>query len=344
MPIRTFFAFDNGSLLVDASSPSLTPGDPVINNSSSPNGTIYEFGSGFNAQEISLNDTSQPNRFNDDREEDHVITDGSGLVGNGTEVEAESLIELRALDGDGNPTGPVITITVFSQNGQTGNVWGFGTDQFLVPGTKYVKVGGSNDGTTRYNDFATCFAEGTRLRTPDGHIAVEDIRPGMLLWTQDGPAEVALVAGSTVDGLGQMAPVEIAAGALGNRATIRVSPQHRILMAQPAVELLFDMSQCLVPAVQFVGIPGVRRAPCDRITYYHVVFDGHRIVDTDGLLSESFYPGDTALAALDVMTRLEVQSLFPNLKLAQPPLAAPSLKSYEGRLLADALAVADRAA
>lgn len=344
MALRTFFAFDNDSLLIDASSPFGTAGDPVINNSSTPDGTIFEFGSGYSAQEITLDDTLQRNRFNDDEENDHIITDGSGIVANGTPVEAESLIELRALDSFGNPTGPVITLTVMSQNGVTGDVWGFGTDQFLVPGVKYVKVGGSNDGTTRYNDFATCFAEGASLRTASGDIAVEDIVAGTTVWTTDGLADVSFVARSPGDGTGSSAPIKIQAGALGNQTAVRVSPQHRILVESPEVELLFDLPHCLVPAIHLVGIPGVRQVPCDQITYIHLVFDRHRIVDSAGLLSESFFPGAMAMGALDAMTRLEVQVFFPDLAKGDLRPAAPQLKAYEGRLLAEALARSARAA
>ncbi|MEM1065160.1 MAG: Hint domain-containing protein [Pseudomonadota bacterium] len=338
MVLRTFFAFDNASLLIDPSSPSGSPGSPVVNNSSTPNGTIFTYQSGFSAQSITLDDTFRGGRFDDDREEDHVITDGGGLVANGTEVEAESIIELRALDSGGSPTGPTITLTVLSQNGNFADIWGFATDQFLTPGTTYVKVAGSNTGTTRYNTFAVCFAAGTRLRTPNGSRAVEALETGDLVWTLEDPAApVARILVSLGDGQGARAPVKIAAGALGNRETIRVSAQHRIRIDLPEAELFFGTSPWLVPAIHLVGAPGVTRAPCDEVTYYHVVFDGHRIVDAAGLLSESFYPGANGLGTLAAMTRFELQSMFP-----ETAPAAPSLKAHEARLLTAALARTQR--
>lgn len=340
MVLRTFFAFDNASLLIDPSSPSGTPGNPIVNNSSTPDGTIFTYQPGFSAQSVTLDDTFRGGRFDDDEAADHVITDGGGLVANGTEVEAESIIEIRALDAGGSPTGPTITLTVLSQNGNFADIWGFGTDQFLTPGTSYVKVAGSNTGTTRYNTFAVCFAEGTRLATPEGPRAVEALAEGDPVWTLEDPAApVARVLVSPGDGQGARAPVQIAAGALGNRETVRVSAQHRIRLDLPEAELLFGTSPCLVPAVHLVGAPGITRAPCAEITYYHVVFDGHRIVDAAGLLSESFYPGATGMGTLAAMTRLELQSMFP---VAAP--AAPSLKAHEARLLTAALARSHRAA
>ncbi len=55
-------------------------------------------------------------------------------MANSTEVEAESQIAVRALDGSGNQTGPTITITVFSRGGVTSDVWGFGSTADLVSG------------------------------------------------------------------------------------------------------------------------------------------------------------------------------------------------------------------
>lgn len=41
---------------------------------------------------------------------------------------------VRALDANGNPTGPTTTIYGFSQNGQTSNIWGMASDAELQPG------------------------------------------------------------------------------------------------------------------------------------------------------------------------------------------------------------------
>jgi len=44
---------------------------------------------------------------------------------------------------------------VFSQNGTTGDVWGYASDAPLIPGVEYEKVGGSNTGAADYVDYAT---------------------------------------------------------------------------------------------------------------------------------------------------------------------------------------------
>ncbi|MEL7461232.1 MAG: Hint domain-containing protein [Pseudomonadota bacterium] len=338
MVLRSFTAFDNEALVIAGGSPFGTPGSPVANNSDTPNGTIFTYQSGFAPTTITLDDTNDVDLFNDDQAANHVITDGAGLVANGQIVESESNIVLRALDGAGVPTGPEITITVYSQGGSFTNIWGYGTTQPLVVGTSYVKVSGTNAGASDYNILigAPCFAEGTRVRMADGSTQViEDIVPGDLVWCQDDLAcTLRDVVVSLGHGRGDRAPVTIAAGVFDNIAPVTVSPQHRVLVAGPEADILFGTDRLLVPAVHLVGMPGVTREERASISYYHLVFDRHRIVDTAGLLSESFYPGPLTTGHWD-----QIETGTPSgFAESPPPPLAPTLKSHEGRMLADAMA------
>lgn len=123
MVSRSFAAFDNEAFTIASGSSDGVPGTPINNNSSTPAGRIYEFKAGFPYQTITLDDTSNtPDVFDDDDENNHVITDGGTLVGAGTEVESESYHYFRLLDDNGDPTGPRITITVFSRDGVTSRI------------------------------------------------------------------------------------------------------------------------------------------------------------------------------------------------------------------------------
>jgi hypothetical protein len=187
MVSRTFGAFDNEAFTVVSGPSGLPAGSPIINNSSTPIDTIFEFSSGFPVQVITLDDLNAPpgdDVFNDDDESNHIITDGAGLVGNGTQVESESFHFVRELDANGVPFGPEIQITVFSQNGQTSNIWGMSTDTPLTDGAQYIKVGGSNNGTSEYEDFV-CFTKGTFLTTSNGPRQIEDLREGDKVLTRD---------------------------------------------------------------------------------------------------------------------------------------------------------------
>jgi len=234
MVARSFYVFDNDDFVVTSSSASGIVGNGIINASNTPNGTRFTY-TDNGAARVTLQDTGgNPDVFEDDQSGSHIITDGGGLVGNGRRVEAESKQFVRALDANGNPTGPIITITVFSQNGSTTNVWGMNSDVDLIGGTSYVKISGSNTGSTRYDSFVTCFAKGTVIDTPDGARPIETLAVGDLVQTRDdGACPVRWVGQRAVMGVGNFAPIRFAPGTLGNDAVLRVSPEHRMVVDGP---------------------------------------------------------------------------------------------------------------
>lgn len=339
MVARFFPAFDNQALLIDPTSPVGTPGNPIINNSDTPNGTIFTYQSGFPPVEIEIDDTGgDPDIFADGDPANHTITDGGGIVANDTGVESESIISLQQLDAGGNPIGDVITVTVYSQNGNFNDIWGFGTDTPLIPGERYVKVAGNNAGASEYADFVTCFASGTLIATPNGDVPVEEIYPGDLVLTQDlTPKPVRWVGRREVVPTGKLTPVRIEAGVLGNARDLVVSQQHRIHLSDLRAGLMFDSCDVLVPAKSLIGqIPGIRLDTTFwRATYCHLMFDTHELVWSEGILTESFHPGETAMDALTAPARKELLTLFP--ELADPahvlPLACRSLRAFESRAL-----------
>ncbi len=165
-----------------------------------------------------------------------------------------------------------------------------------------------------FDDQFVCFADGTRIETPDGPVPIETLRPGMLVTTVDhGPRPIIWTGCRTVPGTGPMAPVLIRKGALGNSANIRVSPQHRILVAGWRAELMFGEAEVLVPALHLVNGTTIIRSPCATVTYTHLLFDRHEIILSDGLASESFHPGTVALDRLGHAVRDEILTIFPEL-------------------------------
>ncbi len=313
---RTFFAQDNDSLLVTDSSNAAIIGNGIINNSDTPNGTIFQYSAGSGTT-ITLDDTFEVDVFNDDDTANHTIIDGGGLVATGQGVESESIIIIRALDADGNPTGPEIEVFVFSQGGVTQDVWGFATSAPLEDGVSYIKVSGSNAGSSAYTDYIPCFAEGTLIRTKDGEMPVEHLQVGSEVWTKDGGFQKVLWVGHTeVEAKGALAPVVIETGAIGNTRPLVVSQQHRVLIDVPATEMLFGQSEVLVAAKHLCGMPGVTIRETDTVRYTHFMFDRHHIVQSDGALTESFFLARTSVNALTSPQRKEILSLFPTLEHA----------------------------
>ncbi len=162
-------------------------------------------------------------------------------------------------------------------------------------------------------NFLTCFTSGTGVLTPDGVRQIETLVPGDLVMTYDHGAQPLRWIGQTVTrGQGDHAPICFAPGAIGNDRALRVSPQHRMLVTDWRAELLFGEAEVLVPAKFLVGCPGVTVAPCGAVTYLHLMFDSYEMVLADGAWSESFFPGDQALAS-DAAHCDEIQRLFPAL-------------------------------
>jgi hypothetical protein len=53
---------------------------------------------------------------------------------------------------------------------------------------------------------------------------------------------------------------------------------------------------------------------CLRVTYCHLLFERHEVVFSNGLPSESFFPGHFALEGLAAVAAAELDALFPDLR------------------------------
>ncbi|MEP3442252.1 MAG: Hint domain-containing protein [Sulfitobacter sp.] len=159
-----------------------------------------------------------------------------------------------------------------------------------------------------------CFTAGTMVDTPNGPRLIETLAEGDLVTTLDhGPQRIRWIGARRVSGHGVHAPVCIRKGTLGAQADVLVSPRHRILLGGWRSELLFGADEVLIAAKDLINDDSIRPAPCAWVTYVHLLFDDHQIVQTQGVLSESFLPGDYILDASAALVRDELQSLFPEL-------------------------------
>ncbi len=185
--------------------------------------------------------------------------------------------------------------------------------------------------------FVVCFARGTLIRTDKGEVAVEDLALGDLVLTRDdGLQPIRWRSGQTVDGRTSLAPILIKAGALGNDRDLLVSPQHRMLITDWRAEMLFGESEVLVAAKNLINDTNILRAPAASVEYFHFMFDRHQLVRANNAWSESFFPGNFALRAIDSGPRDELLAIFPQLRnpsRGYGQSARKSLKPSEGRLL-----------
>ena len=52
---------------------------------------------------------------------------------------------------------------------------------------------------------------------------------------------------------------------------------------------------------------------CRRVTYFHLLFERHEVIFSNGVPSESFFPGPQALKGLDARNCAALASLFPGI-------------------------------
>ncbi len=159
-----------------------------------------------------------------------------------------------------------------------------------------------------------CFVKGTLIRTARGNVPVEDIRPDDRVQTVDnGCRPVVWTGRRKVCGLGSMAPIRFEAGSIGNRRTLLVSPQHRMLITGWQPQLLTGESEILAAATHLVNGRTIRRARRPMVTYVHLMFENHEVLLAEGAPSESLFAGGRALTAFDRTARQEIRRLFPDL-------------------------------
>jgi hypothetical protein len=189
------------------------------------------------------------------------------------------------------------------------------------------------------NNFETiCFARGTLIESENGEVRIETLRVGDRIRTLDhGLQSIRWIGSTRVPGHGAHAPVRIAAGALGNARALWVSQQHRFLLSGWKVELHFGEAAVLIPAKHLIDLNGIEIVEIASVDYFHMLFDRHEIVFSEGIESESFHPGAVGMATLSEESRAEIFGLFPEL-MSHPDMfgksARRSLRSFEASVLA----------
>lgn len=187
------------------------------------------------------------------------------------------------------------------------------------------------------DDLEICFLAGTRIATPDGEVAVEDLSAGDMVLTRDnGPQPLVWVGHSTVDETRldrspNLRPITVAAGALGDglpRRKVALSPQHRVLVTD-AKGSEYLASARHMQAAGAKGFAVVRDAA--PFTLVHIACADHQIILAEGAPMETFFTGPVGMRALSPAEQIELFQIFPTLELNQNPMtpARPFLKKKE---------------
>jgi len=222
-------------------------------------------------------------------------------------------------------------------------------------------AGNGINGTNDNNDAAqvrrvgkrgaiACFAAGTRILTLQGQRTVEHLVPGDQIMTRDHGIQTLRWVGcrhvdiSEAEEFEQVRPIRIAKGALGENMPDRdllVSPEHRVMVSGGVVAELCGDDEALVPAKCLIGREGVTVEEVEAVIYYHLMFDDHELVLSEGTWTESFLPGVGAFNGMDASAVEELFALFPELEFVPSPYkpARPSIDPVIARMLGEGVLV-----
>lgn len=191
-----------------------------------------------------------------------------------------------------------------------------------------------------------CFAAGTLIETPGGRSRVEEIVPGQLVLTLNGPQVVQWCGCATVQ-FGdahseKFRPIVFRAGCFARDQPFQdlwLSPQHRVLRRSARNELFFGVSDVFVPAKFLVnGVSVQVDRSVDRVDYVHILLENHEVLCSNGLHSESLYLGNQILSVHARSASDEFRAIFSSNKLKTPnermELAYPVLRRHEAALTA----------
>ncbi|WP_299358166.1 Hint domain-containing protein [uncultured Paracoccus sp.] len=295
---------------------------------------------------------------------------GNELIPAGTDIRYWTGSQMERLDENGEGTGEFFLMMFPVTQDSSYRMLGDGSTMFVFPMpttnattgetvmprfdpdatyefTKAVQASSANSATP-YGWAPICFAAGTLIDCAGGPRRIETLVAGDQVTTRDrGLLPIRWIGSrqltaADLDVNPAFRPLRIRAGALGGGlpvADLVVSPQHRVLVQSDLTERICGTGQVLVAAKHLTDIPGVEvLGKASGVTYWHMLFDAHELVRSNGVWTESLYTGPQAIKSLTAAARREILMLFPDLRdggAGDPPAPARRLLTgREGRKIA----------
>lgn len=200
-------------------------------------------------------------------------------------VYQASDVSLGVVSSDG-----VTTLTVTAASTDPAVVAGGVASQTFTfvgaDGAGFAVISGAQGQAEIVETAAPCFATGTRIRTEEGEVAVEDLAIGDMVLTVTGEAlpirwiGQRLVAVSRHPAPESVRPIRVPAHAFGAGLPARdliLSPDHALFA-----------EGVLVPVKHLVGAGGIAPVAMEQVTYWHVELDRHEVILAEGLPAESY--------------------------------------------------------
>jgi autotransporter passenger strand-loop-strand repeat protein len=191
------------------------------------------------------------------------------------------------------------------------------------------------------DQVVACFAEGTLIRTPDGDVPVERLRPGdrVVMARSGGVAPVVWIGHRDVDCRRHPRPrdawpVRVRAGAFGRnvpRRELWLSPDHAVYI-----------DEMLIPIRHLVDGGAIVQVRMDRMSYWHVELPGHDILLAEGMPAESYLDTGNRSAFADGGAAIDLHADFS--RILWEAKACANLVCSGEALLAVRARLRDRAA
>lgn len=188
--------------------------------------------------------------------------------------------------------GDRVTVIDSASVQQVGNtVTFYGPLGILQPIASYDIPAGAtytySDATDTITFLTPCFVRGTLIATPDGEIAVERLKAGMVISSLNNGAVAVKWVGNrsidpkTLDKPRNDLPVRILAGAIAENMPsrdLRVSPDHCMFV-----------NGSLVPAKLLInGTTVSQPITLNPVDYYHIELEQHDVIWANGAMAETY--------------------------------------------------------
>lgn len=201
---------------------------------------------------------------------------------------------------------------------------------------------------TIFGENEVCFARGTEILTEDGPRRIESLEVGDKVVTRDrGAQPIRWIAASKISmerrrGNSQLEPIAIEPGTFAPGVPSKrllLSPQHRILVENATLDVLFGESSALVSAKNLINFRNVCTCgeEVEDLEYWHLALDNHEVVFAENCPVESLHFGEEALSTLGPEQLAELNDVFPGLAGRENPLSFPELRAFEGQLISQTL-------
>lgn len=199
-----------------------------------------------------------------------IVTPGHTIVAGFTISDTNTALQTATDATTSVVITPGVAINTVALAQQVGAALSSGTPGFSLPA----------------NAVIACFAAGTRIATPRGHVPVERLRPGQGVLTVSGKTRAIQWIGkrtldcnrhSTPD---RVWPVRIAAHAFGQdrpKRALFLSPDHAVFVEDVLIPVKFLINGTTIAQIQL-----------GTVTYYHIELPSHDVLLAENLPAESY--------------------------------------------------------